>query len=1078
MDRLKQGCVALLGAILLMGMFTGCSAEAKKARHLERGESYFKAGEFEKAKIELLNVLRLEPLNAKAIRQMGFMLYEQGAPLSAYKFLSKAVEQNPQDTEISLKLASAQVAIGEWKKGQDLAIAALGKDPGNTDAIAVLAESAMNPELTATASQWLERIRPSASKKAVFHLALGQLALRKKDMVAAESHLRQALATEPGSIHARMAMGDWYRSKTNFPLAEQEYKAAMTAAPARSLAPLKYAELKANTDAIPEAKKVLKEVTDKTPDYLPAWGLLAQIAMAEKNYDECISISERILNADQLSFRSRQTMAQARMAKGQTTQAIQELENLNTLLPKSPQTKFQLAVAYLQTTNIDRAATALEQAINLNPNYTEAIILQGRLNLNKGDGAGVVNSMLSLVKRQPDAKAAYVLLADGYRQLRRPDDAIAVLRGLEKSYPQDPQPPFLLGMMLREQGKNEEARKHIESANALAPDNLPILYQIVDLDILKKDYAGALKRLQGEIQRRPNVAGLHFLEARVYSAQGNLAKAEESSKKSLELDPDFVSAYQLLARTYVSGQKLDKATEQLEGLISNKPRDVRSLFLLGNIYEQAKDYEKARDTYEKLLAVNSLFVPALNNLAYLYAERFNNLQKGHDLARKARTLDAKDANGFLADTLGWILYKRKEYQEALTLLQESASKSSLPEIQFHLGMAHYIMGQAEPAKQAFQRAVASPDPFHGKEEAQRHLALLSGNEPPANADWAADLEVTLKSNPNDILTRMRLAGLHEQRGSPEKAAKLYEEILVINPQSTQALVKLARLNAGPLRDREKAMSLVKRARDLSPNDPEATHLLGKLVFQGGDHSYAYSLLRETSLRQTNSAELFYDLSWAAYSIGLVTEANQAMQRSLAVDPQNPAADAAKWFLMMTAITDSTADPAASEPRVKDLLKADPTHAPALMALGQIHQRRGENAPAADAYEKALARFPKLAQAQKNLAMIYSQTPGKEARASELATSARTVLRNDPMLARTLGRLSYARKDYRYAVTLLDEGLRSGPPDAASLFALGMSHHQLKDSTAAAAALQKALAAGLTEPSATEARRVLTEVQKR
>ena len=523
--------------------------------------------------------------------------------------------------------------------------------------------------------------------------------------------------------------------------------------------------------------------------------------------------------------------------------------------------------------------------------------------------------------------------------------------------------------------------------------------------------------------------------------------------------------------------------------------------LLGTIYEQAKEFGKARDTYEKLLTVNSQFVPALNNLAYLYAERFGNLQKGHDLARKARTLDPEDSRGYVADTLGWILYKRKDYQEALMLLQESASKSaSNPEIQYHLGMAHYIMGQTEPAKLAFQRALTSPDSFNGKDEVQRHLTLLGvvtgtvgggsvaglGTVLKANPEDAlrlrdgavAELETVLKANPDDVLTRMRLAELHEQQGAPEEAAKRYEEILQINPQSASAMVKLARLNAGPLRAREKAMTLVKRARELDPNDMEATHLLGKLVFLSGDHSYAYSLLRETSSRLTSNGELFYNLGWAAYSVGLVTEANQAMQRSLSIAPQNPQADAAKWFLMMTAVTETSKDLPQTEPRVKELLKADPTHVPALMALGQIHLQRGENSQAIDAFEKALARFPKLAPAQKHLAALYAQTPGKEAKAYELATSARAVLRNDPGLAKTLGRLSYGRKEYRYAVTLLEEGLRGGPQDAPSLFLLGVSHYQLKDAAAGAAALQKALAAGLTEPSAAEARRVLAELQKK
>ena len=93
---------------------------------------------------------------------------------------------------------------------------------------------------------------------------------------------------------------------------------------------------------------------------------------------------------------------------------------------------------------------------------------------------------------------------------------------------------------------------------------------------------------------------------------------------------------------------------------------------LALIYEQMRDYPKARDAYEKLLSINPDFVPALNNLAYLYTERLNDLNKAYDLARKAHDLQPQDAAA--ADTLGWVLYKRGDYQQALAILQESAEK--------------------------------------------------------------------------------------------------------------------------------------------------------------------------------------------------------------------------------------------------------------------------------------------------------------------------------------------------------------------------------------------------------------------
>ena len=76
---------------------------------------------------------------------------------------------------------------------------------------------------------------------------------------------------------------------------------------------------------------------------------------------------------------------------------------------------------------------------------------------------------------------------------------------------------------------------------------------------------------------------------------------------------------------------------------------------LGEIYEKQKDPLKARDAYEKLLTKNPEFVPALNNLAYLYAEKLNDVDKAYKLARKASDLRS-DAS--IADTLGWVLYKK------------------------------------------------------------------------------------------------------------------------------------------------------------------------------------------------------------------------------------------------------------------------------------------------------------------------------------------------------------------------------------------------------------------------------------
>ena len=54
MRTLGPAGLRILIVLLAAATLAGCSVEARKALHLQRGEDYFKAGEYEKAKIEYM----------------------------------------------------------------------------------------------------------------------------------------------------------------------------------------------------------------------------------------------------------------------------------------------------------------------------------------------------------------------------------------------------------------------------------------------------------------------------------------------------------------------------------------------------------------------------------------------------------------------------------------------------------------------------------------------------------------------------------------------------------------------------------------------------------------------------------------------------------------------------------------------------------------------------------------------------------------------------------------------------------------------------------------------------------------
>src|SRR5207302_85510 len=170
-----------------------------------------------------------------------------------------------------------------------------------------------------------------------------------------------------------------------------------------------------------------------------------------------------------------------------------------------------------------------------------------------------------------------------------------------------------------------------------------------------------------------------------------------------------------------------------------------------------------------------------NNLAYLYTEHLNDLDKAYELARKARAVQPQDPA--VTDTLGWIFYKRGDYQQALSLLQESAEKApDNPEIQFHLGMTAYMMGQTDIAKVAFKKAATTAKDFPSKDESKRRLAMLETGTGVSPELSIAQLEAMTKEQPNDPVSQVRLGEAYEKQGSAEKATTAFEQASKINPR--------------------------------------------------------------------------------------------------------------------------------------------------------------------------------------------------------------------------------------------------------------------------------------------------------
>jgi tetratricopeptide (TPR) repeat protein len=279
---------------------------------------------------------------------------------------------------------------------------------------------------------------------------------------------------------AHLALADLFLQQSNSRGALEELKTAANLSPVRSATRLKYAEFKAKTGAGDDAKAILTEITRQAADYLPAWGCLAKFAYIEKKYEESLSFLENIFNRDAVNLEGRLLQSEVWLARGDLKLALDGLDRLNNTYPNVPIVKYELARAHLQNGSPAPAVVALNQALALDPNYEEAVMLLGEADLRVGDARPVIASMQDLLKKHPAQVEAQMLLAAAFQSLGQLDNAAAIFREQIRVSPGSAQSYLGLGVILREQGKTAEARKTFEKVQELEPQNLLALQHLVE----------------------------------------------------------------------------------------------------------------------------------------------------------------------------------------------------------------------------------------------------------------------------------------------------------------------------------------------------------------------------------------------------------------------------------------------------------------------------------------------------------------------------------------------------------------------------------------------------------------------
>ena len=277
-------------------------------------------------------------------------------------------------------------------------------------------------------------------------------------------------------------------------------------------------------------------------------------------------------------------------------------------------------------------------------------------------------------------------------------------------------------------GETQRAVDYAKNARALAPDDPEIAHEAGRLAFQSGQYEWAYSILQDSHRKLTGNPDALFDYAWSAYSVGRVADAEAAMQTALSAGTNFARASEARRFTEIVGlveipDRIAAASPTIEATLKAEPGYVPALFVAGLAWERRGDYTQAQRLFEQVLARYPQFTPAARQLALIYSDHVDNVQKGYELAVKARQASPEDLE--LLKALAKLSYRRGDHQYASQLLKDYIQKKAgEAEAYYYLGLCQHQLKQTEAATSSLQQALTLKLNPKLAEEANRVLASM------------------------------------------------------------------------------------------------------------------------------------------------------------------------------------------------------------------------------------------------------------------------------------------------------------------------------------------------------------------
>ncbi|HEX8948206.1 MAG TPA: XrtA/PEP-CTERM system TPR-repeat protein PrsT [Dissulfurispiraceae bacterium] len=743
------------------------SPGAKASAAVLLAKVYLKTGGKEAAKAQISEVLRKEPANTDALYLLAGLQTDErnyDGALNTYDLILKG---QPSASEAQFKKGMIYIQKKQYDQADALAdklVKGLPNRPQGhalkgvalfykknfNDSIASLQKSlAIMPTVNGYYYLGLSHYYKGEFEQAMsqFQRALdlnpslvqarmliSLILLKQKRTDDAITEVRKVMQEHNDNALAHNILGSALMAKGRYEEGMEEFNRALSLDPNLADVHIKKGLFNFNKGKLRDAEHEFMAAVQVSPDVLNTRLFLASYYMRQKEYDKAVRAMKEGLTNTKSDAVLYNYMGTAELAGGRPAEGVKYLQKAKEVDPDYFPAYFSLAAYHIARGDHEKALGEYKAVLGRSPGNVKALISVASILELKGRDREAIAYYRKA--RDTGEKAGVVALAHYYARKKEGGKAVEVLEEALKADPRSIELMELKGRIYLADRKYKEAIQSFERMEGGNPERaLPL---IVNAQLAKRDYKAAVKKIEGRLKSDPERIDLMAELSRIYLLMGDPQKAMENARAMIAKRPDSAYGYNVLAYVYESRKEWDKAIGALkDGLKAEKnnaqtrmmlaelytrkkdyplaiseyddvlkanPRDISAIFAQGAVYSMAGRKKDAVKKYLQVIERSADYVPALNNLAYLYAEGYGSKADALKLAAKAYSLDP--GNGSIADTMGYVLLKNGKTDEARKMLERAVSLlPNNPSVYYHIALACQGRGDKAKAIENLQRAV-------------------------------------------------------------------------------------------------------------------------------------------------------------------------------------------------------------------------------------------------------------------------------------------------------------------------------------------------------------------------------------